>query len=979
MRIVGVLATFAVCALLFLVAAGPDATQERLARHRNLGKAFYENPTTQKEAVDEFRKALDLAPKSAQERLNYGLALLRAGKTAEGMAELVNVQKQDPTIPHTWFNLGIAYKKAGDQEKSLQQFEQMVKLVPDDAVSRYNLGALYRLAGRHDDAIREFRQAAKLDPTLAAPHFQLFNVLRTSGRADEAKPELEIFQRLKKQQEGAAIPEDVEWNMFAEVYEVMADISGPDTPAPLKFEARIGLQTPAGTPGDTNNDAAIDYCDKGKHNACVWIDYDHDYDLDQVLLGEQSVLMRNQGPAGFQPAEFPFVKGTALSGVTFRVVADTKGFDMLVTYANRGAVLYRDKLQGNYVPEDVIVPAGATNISAADLNHDGWIDAVYTGADGTFVSWNRNGKFEPGHKLTSERSVFTFADLENRGTLDIVFGPNVLRNNRKGEFTSRQAPELAAGCTAWLAADLNKDGRTDLVCGTKQYLNQTAPGSTWIGVDLKGVRNLKLAFGAEVEIKAGARYQKHLYEGRPIVFGLGSEKQTETVRITWPNGLIQNEIRQAAGKTYKYEEAQRLSGSCPIIWTWNGREFEYITDVLGVAPLGASSGDGKYFPVDHDEYIQIPGRSLAPVNGEYRIRITEELSEVAYIDHLKLIAVDHPADSAIYTNDKFKGPPFPEFRLYEVKDRIAPVSAKTSDGREVLRRIAAKDGTYPDDFSRNLSGVADLHHIDLDFDPQVNNGVLILSGWVDWADGSTFLGVSQHGKGGLIPPYLQVKNKAGAWETVIDDMGMPAGKPKTIAVDLTDKWLSNSRAVRIVTNLCVYWDEIFFSPSTQAPDANLRTAPLVSADLRFRGFSPAIIHPERKQPERFLYNEAKPISLWNPTPGLYTRYGDVRELTHSEDDKMIVMGSGDEIQLRFKALAPPPAGWTRDFLLLVDGWAKDRDANTAHGQNTHPLPFHAMSQFPYPHTERFPDGPDHREYQRNYNTRPALQLIRPLR
>ena len=57
---------------------------------------------------------------------------------------------------------------------------------------------------------------------------------------------------------------------------------------------------------------------------------------------------------------------------------------------------------------------------------------------------------------------------------------------------------------------------------------------------------------------------------------------------------------------HAYEEAQRLSGSCPMIWTWNGKEFEFITDVLGVAPLGASDGDGSYFPVDHDEYVSIP-------------------------------------------------------------------------------------------------------------------------------------------------------------------------------------------------------------------------------------------------------------------------------------------------------------------------------------------------------------------------------------
>ena len=90
-------------------------------------------PTTQNEAVEEFRKALALAPQSSRERLNYGLALLRAGKTAEGIAELIDVQKQDPSIPHTWFNLGIAYKKAGEEAKAIAQFEQMVKLVPDDA------------------------------------------------------------------------------------------------------------------------------------------------------------------------------------------------------------------------------------------------------------------------------------------------------------------------------------------------------------------------------------------------------------------------------------------------------------------------------------------------------------------------------------------------------------------------------------------------------------------------------------------------------------------------------------------------------------------------------------------------------------------------------------------------------------------------------------------------------------------------------
>jgi hypothetical protein len=93
------------------------------------------------------------------------------------------------------------------------------------------------------------------------------------------------------------------------------------------------------------------------------------------------------------------------------------------------------------------------------------------------------------------------------------------------------------------------------------------------------------------------------------------------------------------------------------------------------------------------------------------------------------------------------------------------------------------------------------------------------------------------------------------------------------------------------------------------------------------------------------------------------------------------MGSGDEVRLRFAAAALPPlpAGWRRDFLLKVDGWAKDADANTAFSQSVEPLPFHAMSRYPYPAGERFPDDALHRLYREYYNTRPALRLIRPLR
>ncbi len=666
----------------------------------------------------------------------------------------------------------------------------------------------------------------------------------------------------------------------------------------------------------------------GSFRQAVWLDYDHDYDLDLVLIGDESKLLRNNGQAGFsdETSRFPFVKGQALSAVRFDLEPDTPGFDLVVSYQDRPGVLYRDRLGGTYEAVNIDeLPAGSTNLSAKDFNHDGRTDLA---AQPDMRLLNLPGKFQKAAAAPADFA--TLADFDGQGRL----------------------------ARARIAAD-----------GALMLDRDTTPNyGNWIEIALVGVKNLKSAIGAKVEVKAGTLYEKQTYEGLPLVFRLGSQKTVDTVRITWPNGLIQNEMNQPVNKLSVIKEAQRLSGSCPMIFTWDGSRFVFITDVLGVAPLGASSGDGRYFPVDHDEYVSIPGEMLKERDGAYEVRVTEELHEVSYLDQIRLQALDHPADTEIVTNEKFKSPPFPEFRLFGVKRRVYPL---------------AKPGTgLPETFRRDTAGVAEMHHLDLDFGKAApsNHAVLMFHGWVDWADGSTFLSAMQEHKD-LTFPYLQVKDAAGNWKTVVEDMGIPSGKPKSMAVDLTGKFLSASREVRIVTNLCVYWDEIFLVEDDAPPAVRLSTAPVLSADLEFRGFSKPTIHPQRKQPERFDYQTVSGTSMWNPTRGNYTRYGAVENLLQDPDDRMVIMGSGDEVRLRFNArnLPPLPAGWKRDFLLLVDGWAKDADANTAFSQTVLPLPFHAMSSYPYPAAEHYPQDQLHQDYLREYNTRPALRLIRPLR
>jgi len=957
--------TLAACAALLALGyaqtGAPRLTvEEQLARHRNLGKAFYENPTTQLESVTEFRRALALSPASIREKLNLGLAYVRAANNPEGLKYLEEVQRLEPKLPHTWFNLGIHWKKQGEAERAITQFREFVKLAPAEPKAHYNLGAALKLGGQNEEAVQAFERAAQLDPLLAAARFQLYNGYRLAGRMPEAQAALREFQRLKKEQEGAAIPEDVDWCDYAEIYDPVPQV--PDTPAVPKYQYRDLAPGAAFV-------LAFDAYGEGRPSLLVG-------------LKDRAMIYRYGAGVGA-----PLAVAGAFSAAAGDFNND--GSPDLVLLADSGTPRLFRNTRGMFSPVKAAWPDGRFRRAVwLDYDHDYDLDLFLFGERSVLLRNSGAAGFEekpfPFVAGEVEDAAMTRVNPESRAfdlRVDLTGGRRVVyRDKLGGVYEAVEEPRGAALTDPRVAlVDFNSDGRLDRAeiapTGVARVgLDMNTAGPRWIRVALEGVRNLKRANDAFVEVKAGSLYKRARYDGLPLLFTVGTAAEVDVVRITWPNGLIQNETKLLTNRGHAFKEAQRLSGSCPIIWTWDGAGFRYITDVLGVAPLGASDGEGTYFATDHDEYVQIPGEALKAVDGRYEIRVTEELSEAAYLDRVALVAVDHPASVEVFTNEKWKAPPFPEFRLFPVARRQAAVKAVDHNGADVTAKVARRDKTYPAGFVRTMSGVAEKHFLTLDFGREAAGDLLVMHGWVDWADGSTFRQVAQEKQGGLQTPSLQVRDGRGQWVTVIEDMGMPAGKPKTIVVDLTGKWLSASREVRVVTSLCVYWDEIFLAADARVETKLTAIAPVL-ADLRFRGFSPSKIHPERAQPEEFTYEGATPTSLWDPTPGRYTRYGDVRPLLAAAEDRMVVMGSGDELRLLFDPAALPPVepGMARDFLLRVDGWAKDRDANTVEGHVVQPLPYRSMRQYP-------PEGGHPQAaYEREWNTRPALRLLRSLR
>lgn len=588
--------------------------------------------------------------------------------------------------------------------------------------------------------------------------------------------------------------------------------------------------------------------------------------------------------------------------------------------------------------------------------------------------------------------ILTVADFNNDGFVDVVGGDAqqaVVWLGTLGAFAS-QPMELPAPLVAADAADLDGDGLVDLVGLSPDrqtvqiWSNRTSTDHHWLNVSVCGRdsnfpkgRINNHAIGSFVELRAGDHYFATTIQRPQLHFGLGDHEQIDLVRFLWTSGMPQSLVEVQSGQNV-YEEMFE-KGSCPYIYTWDGSKFTFFSDCLWAAPLGLQSAPGQFIPCRSWEYLKIPGEILQPRDGRYVLQITEELREAAYFDLVKLYAVDHPADVEIFTNEKV-GPPFiAEHRIHTVRNPRLPVAARDPEGRDVLPDITQRDGKYFRGFEERIGkGLTPLHFLELDFgdlksELAKESGkprmTLFLHGWIRPTDCSLNISYAQNpDEPSPIPPVVLVPDQSGDWVKTIDPMGFPGGKPKTIAVDLSDAFLCDDYRIRIQTSHEIYWDQVFFTINEPAAEVQETELKLLDADLHYRGFSRRFTNgPDA--PELYDYQQVNVTPRWPAMTGRFTRYGDVRELLTDADDCSVVIGAGDEMTVSFEALADPPPGWKRDFVIHLVGFDKDGDLNTVTGQSSEPLPFRAMKSYPYGMDEDFPDTPRHRDYLKKYQTR----------
>lgn len=752
-------------------------------------------------------------------------------------------------------------------------------------------------------------------------------------------------------------------------------------------------------------------------NKPLFFDPDHDGDLDLFEARSNSnLLFRNNGDGTFaEQAEKMGLSGTGSISrdAAFGDFDEDGDIDLIVVNENACNVLYSNQRQGIF--KDVTENSGLKSeggsgaITVGDYNNDGFLDLFipsFNGADCELYRNNGNGSFDQ-MKNTKEmfRSIqnvkiydVRFFDFDNDGFQDLFIagesaekgerGLFLYHNDGKGNFTdvSRLLPENIISGRQITVFDYNDDGDLDAVIaglngGVSLLRNDGGNNNHFVKMKLLGLRagsakNNYFGIGAKVEIRAGDLYQTIVVADPDILFGIGQHPITDVIRITWTNGVPQNIF--FPGTDQSLIEAQTLKGSCPFLYTWNGDEYVFVKDILWRSalgmPLGIMGGNTAYaFPDASDDYIKIPGELLKPKDGAYSIQVTSELWETIYLDKIQLVAVDHPDSVDVFVAEQFSPPPFPGFKIFQVRKKHIPASAKDAKGNDVLAFIAEKDDKYLSGFKPDkYQGVTEM--TDLILDPgkmETRNLYLFMNGWIFPTDASINVAISQSDNIKVIPPIIQVINKDGEWETIIDKPGFPMGKDKIVISDLSGKFLTNDHRIRIRTNMEIYWDQIFFSDCiSTAPVISTRIDP-VSADLHYRGFSGSYRKGGRYGPHWFEYSYVTNETKWRDLTGNYTRYGNVLPLLTASDNKYIISNAGDETSIGFDASGLPELkkGWKRDFLINSVGWVKDGDINTALGSTVLPLPFHGMTSYPPSANDSYPKDPELQKYLLEYNTR----------
>jgi Tfp pilus assembly protein PilF len=603
------------------------------------------------------------------------------------------------------------------------------------------------------------------------------------------------------------------------------------------------------------------------------VDIEADGDLDIVMGASDGLplVLRNNGDGTFLPIH-PFSGIAGIGGFAWADLDGDGNPDAAIIDGAGKLHVFMNERQGQFRERSLPANLSLTKaIAVADTDNDGGIDLLAVQADGAILRISDKNEGEswdtaeiarvpdPANNLAGEPRLYV-ADLDNNGAFDLFLastargagsgGAFIWLGNDNGKFVLMDHP--AGPALVFDAADLNGDGRLDLLGLSAngeavQAVNSGAKNYHWQVVRPHAVQAVgdqrinPFGVGGEIEIRSGLLVQKQPITGPQLHFGLGDQTSAEVVRVIWPNGTVRAEFDVKADMDVVTE--QRLKASCPFLYAYNGKQMEFVKDAvpwgsaigLRINTLGSAqiAATGEWYKIGRDQ--------LVPHDGYYDIRITAELWEVYYYDYLALMAVDHPAGTEIFVDERFVIPPL-KLGITTVVTPHKIAQAIDDTGQDVTNLVSTLDGKAPASFGRGqYQGVTRDHYLEVDLGddaPKSGPLFLIAQGSIHDTESSVNVAITQGNRWRAHGLSLEVPDGHGGWVTAQDNLGFPAGRKKTILFNLTNIFRPGTpRRVRIRTNLEIYWDCIRWAQG--APDAPLKKMTLdpTVADLHYRGYS----------------------------------------------------------------------------------------------------------------------------------------------
>ena len=383
--------------------------------------------------------------------------------------------------------------------------------------------------------------------------------------------------------------------------------------------------------------------------------------------------------------------------------------------------------------------------------------------------------------------------------------------------------------------------------------------------------------------------------------------------------------------------------------------MRFVTDFLWRSPLGLRINAQDTAGVTQTEdWVKIRGDQLVARDGAYDVRITAELWETHFVDHVSLLVVDQPEDVEVFVDERFAREA-PALAVHATRHAAA---SRACLGRDRPRRHRAGQprgtGAISGTFERGAyQGVARgsfrrVRARRRDVSPRRGRSWLVAHGLVYPTDSSINVAIGQGTASQPRGLSLEAQDATGRWVVVAPDLGFPAGKNKTILIDL-DASAAPASARAPAPAADQSRDLLGLAGCRRrrercaARDAcgSRRRAPIcVIAGSRRRD------RRKRDEPETPVYDRLANIApRWRDLVGYYTRFGDVRELLAAVDDRYVIMNAGDELRLSFPRRHAPPAGLGARFRADRRRLGEGRRLQHRFSKTVLPLPSHGRADY----------------------------------